>query len=614
VAALPDDGPTSVSGEAVTILPDSRLVVSGTTVVGTYPDDEATFAVARFEPNGGLDASFGTGGFLSAADLAGERETVLLDAALHPDGLVAVGTLSPSRGIAVARFDVDEVGEVDAAFGESGLVSLAGFRPGPDFAQAAALRPDGRLVVAGAAGTASRSALALYGFEADGTPDALFGDGGALLVRYGAPGENSTEFGAYAVAATEDALVVAGRALDPVYEGDAGGLAGSDFLAARLLPDGSPDPAFGEGGLVTTDLGGDDRPRAVLALPDGGVLVAGYTREASDTLGETDAVLVRYDADGALDDTFGEGGIVVLDAGRFDEVQDAALLPDGSVLVAGTRTPGASETTRAFVARYDASGTLDSAFGEGGVALIEPPAGGTKTRCYALALLPDGRIVVGGRIDFRGGLFALSPGGTLEWAREGVASSRTVDVDAEGRIVAAGSGQGRVVTARYGTDGTLDETYGDGGLTDDDLGYYSQLALNVIAHPSGRVVVVGTVPAPAFEDGEAGTHADIALAAYRADGTVDAEPTADTAPEGLTVWPNPTAGTATVALVLDRPHEVKVEVWDVLGRRIAVLHDGPLTAGEHRLTLSGTALTAGVYVVRATGRGLDLTHQVTLVR
>ena len=125
---------------------------------------------------------------------------------------------------------------------------------------------------------------------------------------------------------------------------------------------------------------------------------------------------------------------------------------------------------------------------------------------------------------------------------------------------------------------------------------------------------MGTVPAPAFEDGEAGTHADIALAAYRADGTVDAEPTADTAPEGLTVWPNPTAGTATVALVLDRPHEVKVEVWDVLGRRIAVLHDGPLTAGEHRLTLSGTALTAGVYVVRATGRGLDLTHQVTLVR
>jgi hypothetical protein len=82
----------------------------------------------------------------------------------------------------------------------------------------------------------------------------------------------------------------------------------------------------------------------------------------------------------------------------------------------------------------------------------------------------------------------------------------------------------------------------------------------------------------------------------------------------LTVHPNPSAGAATVALTLAEAGEVRVSVVDVLGREVAVLHEGALAAGEHRLGFDGSVLRAGVYVVRATGSGIAVTQRVTLVR
>ena len=82
----------------------------------------------------------------------------------------------------------------------------------------------------------------------------------------------------------------------------------------------------------------------------------------------------------------------------------------------------------------------------------------------------------------------------------------------------------------------------------------------------------------------------------------------------LAIYPNPSAGTATVALALAEAADVRITVYDVLGRRVALLHDGPLTAGSHALALDGAGLPSGIYVVRVTGRGLGLTQRVTLAR
>ncbi|HLT45844.1 MAG TPA: T9SS type A sorting domain-containing protein, partial [Rubricoccaceae bacterium] len=83
---------------------------------------------------------------------------------------------------------------------------------------------------------------------------------------------------------------------------------------------------------------------------------------------------------------------------------------------------------------------------------------------------------------------------------------------------------------------------------------------------------------------------------------------------GLEVRPNPFRGKATVTLTLARPSEVEVAVYDVLGRRVAVLAGGVYGAGRHVLTLDGTDLPAGVYVVRASAGGVVAAHTVTLLR
>jgi photosystem II stability/assembly factor-like uncharacterized protein len=95
---------------------------------------------------------------------------------------------------------------------------------------------------------------------------------------------------------------------------------------------------------------------------------------------------------------------------------------------------------------------------------------------------------------------------------------------------------------------------------------------------------------------------------------VDSEPQAVSIPKAeLSVHPNPTTGRATVTLALPSAAEVRAAVYDVLGREVAVLHDGPLAAGSHRFAFDSD-LPTGVYLVRATGYGLRAAQRVTVVR
>jgi hypothetical protein len=82
----------------------------------------------------------------------------------------------------------------------------------------------------------------------------------------------------------------------------------------------------------------------------------------------------------------------------------------------------------------------------------------------------------------------------------------------------------------------------------------------------------------------------------------------------LDVYPNPARGPATVSLVLARPQRVEVALFDVLGRRVARLHDGPLAAGPHALRLATAALPSGVYLLRLSGDGASVTRRIVVLR
>ena len=164
---------------------------------------------------------------------------------------------------------------------------------------------------------------------------------------------------------------------------------------------GTLDTSFGDAGMIWLKLPAPSAD-AVLALDDGKVLVAGAEN------GGRSAILVRLLPDGTPDAAFGASGVVESFTGRFGTATKAiALQPDGKVLVAGSsRTTGTAG--RITVARHLAGGELDPSFGVAGVVIAEYP--GREAFANALTVRTDGRIIVGGTSED-----AQTPAGTSDF-------------------------------------------------------------------------------------------------------------------------------------------------------------------------------------------------------
>ena len=144
------------------------------------------------------------------------------------------------------------------------------------------------------------------------------------------------------------------------------GLAGEDFALARYNADGSPDASFGNGGRVTTDIGGTDEARAIALQADGRLIVGGLSISRTSPP-SSDFALARYNTDGVLDVTFGdEGKVITRFGGPGEGVSAMAVRPDGRIIAVGTASTGSTEAFA--LARYDVDGTLDGTFGAGGTA------------------------------------------------------------------------------------------------------------------------------------------------------------------------------------------------------------------------------------------------------
>ncbi len=357
---------------AVALAPDGKIVVAGRSYNGTNND----FALARYNADGSLDTSFGSGGKVTTGIHTGDDVAYAL--ALAPDGKIVVAgyTDAGSTGydFALARYNAD--GSLDTTFGSGGKVTTA-FGSGTDEAYALALAPDGKIVVAGRSRNGANYDFALARYHTDGTLDTSFGSGGKVVTAIGA---NTDE--AYALALDPDGkIVAAGTSLNGLTY---------DFALARYNADGSLDTTFGSGGKVTTAIGsGYDAAAGVALTPDGKIVLAGRSHNGTNL----DFALARYNANGTLDTTFGSGGKVVTAIGTSDDIAyDIALAPDGRMVVTGMSDNG---TNLDFaLARYNADGTLDASFGSGGK--VTTPIGASNDSAYAIVLAPDGKIVVAG--------------------------------------------------------------------------------------------------------------------------------------------------------------------------------------------------------------------------
>jgi uncharacterized delta-60 repeat protein len=366
------------SANDVVVQPDGKIVAAGITSVDAVNSD---FALARYGADGALDPSFGTGGKVTT-DFFGlfDRADAM---ALQPDGKIVVAGLTGDRvsqgDFALARYNSD--GTLDASFGTGGKV-VTDFSGGLDGASGVALQPDGRVVAVGTSAARGQFDFALARYNGDGSLDPSFGTGGKVTNDF-SPIDTAS-----AVAIQPDGrIVVSGSTFSiPTV---------SDFAVARYETDGSLDASFGTGGRVKTDFfGASDLPAALALQADGRIVVAGAVDDLDGSA--FDFGLVRYNFDGTVDLAFGSNGKVTTDfAGGLDGARDVALQADGRIILAGTAGDGLIRSATDFaLARYELNGRLDSTFGSGGKVMTDVSAG--FDTASALAIQQDGRLVLAG--------------------------------------------------------------------------------------------------------------------------------------------------------------------------------------------------------------------------
>ncbi|MBA1242586.1 hypothetical protein [Pseudomonas japonica] len=197
----------------------------------------------------------------------------------------------------------------------------------------------------------SDATLSVAHFTSSGVLDPAFGDAGiaTLTLPQGLAFDSATPLALQA----DGQMVVAGYS-------EAG--AGGDFCVVRFKSDGTLDTGFGNDGTATYPVGpGDDFARAVAVQADGKVVIAGTSETSS---GDYDLSVIRLNADGSLDTSFGDGGKVTVDfEGGRDAAQTVEVRENGTILVTGSAQNAEGNADIAAV-QFTADGSLDTGFGD----------------------------------------------------------------------------------------------------------------------------------------------------------------------------------------------------------------------------------------------------------
>jgi uncharacterized delta-60 repeat protein len=325
----------------------------------------------------GLDASFGVDGIATIP--VGEHVAHCYAVTRQPDGALVMAGGSDTEINFDDEYDATLVrllpdGTLDPAFGDGGIVvRRTGERDFESVFTAVALAADGSIVAAGDESSASGGRTFVARFDASGHPDASFGEDGRVYVTLGLHSR------ATAVAVQSDGRVVVAASIwyaGALPDGPPGYDAHNDVALIRLAADGALDASFGDGGVRVIDLRSVEFSLDMVVQSEGGVVVAAALLDS--TTFQYDVGLVRCDADGTRDRTWGQDGLTLLDLGFVDDRSRLIALPGDRLLVLSS-APGIA------LARIGRDGLLDPRFGVAGIARVGPDF------WYGRAVTVDGR-------------------------------------------------------------------------------------------------------------------------------------------------------------------------------------------------------------------------------
>jgi len=342
-----------------------------------------------------------------------------------------------------------------------------------DTAYGGALDPDGGIVIGGSAKSGGAGALARV--TATGLIDTNFGTAMSGVFLYDLSNTTNDQF--FAFVGIGGGYAACGTLINA-------GTTGTDFLTARFDSSGVLDGSFNGGYATTpylaTGVAGAlfDQCNAVGVQSDDKVISTGFT----DADGPGRIMVTRHTTAGALDGTFAGSGKIKIDASMGSSAESIAhallVQPDDKLLIAG-QAGGSFNNIEFLLMRLNADGTPDTGFGSAGTGIVRTPVGTGTDIAYAIALQPDGKIVVAG-------------------------SSIAADGRADFALV------------RYDSGGIPDPNFGSSGIVTTPIGPGEDIAYAVAVMPWGRIVAAGSARISTSAGGT-----NIALAAYNADGTLD---------------------------------------------------------------------------------------------
>lgn len=397
-----------------------------------------------------------------------------------------------------------------------------------DYAKSVVVQPNGKIVVVGYAYNQRDNGhdydFALARYTAEGLLDPTFNGSGKIM----------NPIGSYTAVGQSVALQADGKIIVTGYTGISSNY---DFAIARYTDTGAIDASFGVNGKVITPIGSSyaGYANSVTIQTDGKIIVAGYCLGVSNF----DFALARYTANGVLDTSFGDNGVVITSMGALEDKGNSVVLqPDGKIIVTGYSYNNATYQKRNYfaLARYTTAGVLDSSFGDNGKVLT--PIGLFNAEASSAVLQPDGKIVVAGYSsngnynDFA--LARYTVNGAFDTTFNDVgyvttaigtsnSGANALLLQPDGKIILAGYGHNGsnydFALTRFTATGALDTSFNGNGKVLTSSGSRNDYATGVVLQSSGKVIVTGYSCIGNLNS--VGSYCDFALARYTPDGVVD---------------------------------------------------------------------------------------------
>ncbi len=247
---------------------------------------------------------------------------------------------------------------------------------------------------------------------------------------------------------------------------------GGNSILVKLNADGSIDTSFGTNGYADNSSIGYIQSAEV--HPDGKILVSGMDGGS--------IFLARYNADGSVDMGFGSSGVATPSGGSFEEATDIAVQSDGSIIVVGEHGDDS------VITRFTSTGTHDTTFGTSGTVLVN--LGSTFERLESVTVLSDDSIIAVGETS----VVKMDSDGNLDntFDSDGILNlgnfSEGVAVQADGKFVVTGGTGAALFVTRFNANGSIDSDFGTSGTT---TWLTAATGHDVAVQADGKLVVAG---------------------------------------------------------------------------------------------------------------------------